>query len=57
MTEAPIKMLVDLIDLLMRPDAYVCMWRDGGLFVEPVPALHPPSPLKALNKRARKLTR
>ena len=31
-------MLFDLIDLLMRPDAYVCMWRDGGLFVEPVPA-------------------
>ena len=31
-------MLFDLIDLLMRPDAYVCTWRDGELFVEPVPA-------------------
>ena len=31
-------MLFDLFDLLMRPDAYVCMWRDGVLFVEPVPA-------------------
>jgi hypothetical protein len=31
-------MLFDLFDLLMRPDAYVCMWRDGELFVEPVPA-------------------
>jgi len=30
-------MLFDLIDLLMRPDAYVCVWRDGELFVEPVP--------------------
>jgi hypothetical protein len=38
LTEAPTTMLFDLFDLLMRPDAYVCMWRDGELFVEPVPA-------------------
>ncbi len=30
-------MLFDLIDLLMQPEAYVCVWRDGELFVEPVP--------------------
>ncbi len=29
-------MLFDLIDLLMRPEAYVCMWRDGELYVEPI---------------------
>jgi hypothetical protein len=29
-------MLFDLIDLLTRPEAYVCMWRDGELYVEPV---------------------
>jgi hypothetical protein len=28
-------MLFDLIDLLMRPEAYVCVWRDGELYVEP----------------------
>ena len=27
-------MLIDLIDLLMRPNAYVRVWRDGELFVE-----------------------
>jgi hypothetical protein len=31
-------MLFDLIDLLERPDAYVCAWRNGELFVDPVPA-------------------
>ena len=30
-------MLANLIDLLMRPDAYVCIWRDGELFVETAP--------------------
>lgn len=30
-------MLFDLIDLLERTDAYVCVWRDGELFIEPVP--------------------
>ena len=29
-------MLFDLIDLLMRPEAYVCTWRDGELYVEPI---------------------
>ncbi|MES0403384.1 MAG: hypothetical protein ABUJ93_07750 [Hyphomicrobium sp.] len=28
-------MLFDLFDLLMRPDAYVCVWRDGELYIEP----------------------
>ena len=31
-------MLFDLIDLLERPDAYVCAWRNGELFVEPISA-------------------
>ena len=31
-------MLFNLIDLLTRPEAYVCVWRDGELFVEPVAA-------------------
>ena len=31
----PNAMLFDLIDLLMRPEAYVCVWRDGELYVEP----------------------
>jgi len=29
-------MLFDLLDLLMRPEAYVCVWRDGELYVEPL---------------------
>jgi hypothetical protein len=28
-------MLTGLIDLLLDPDAYVCIWRDGELFIEP----------------------
>lgn len=28
-----------LIDLLNRPEAYVCVWRDGELYVEPVAAI------------------
>ena len=32
-------MLFDLIDLLMRPEAHVCTWRDGELYVEPVAAI------------------
>jgi hypothetical protein len=28
-------MLADLIDLLMEPGAYQCVWRDGELFIEP----------------------
>jgi len=36
LTEAPTPMLFDLFDLLMRPEAYVCVWRDGELYVEPV---------------------
>ena len=31
-------MLFDLIDLLERPDAYVCASRNGELFIEPVAA-------------------
>ncbi len=29
-------MLLDLADLLLEPDAYVCIWRDGELFIEAV---------------------
>jgi hypothetical protein len=31
-------MLFNLNDLLKRPDAYVCAWRNGELFIEPVAA-------------------
>ncbi len=29
-------MLFNLVDPLMRPEAYVCLWRDGELYIEPV---------------------
>ena len=32
-------MLFSLIDLLTRPEAYECVWRDGELYVEPVAAI------------------
>ena len=32
-------MLFSLIDLLTRPEESVCVWRDGELFVEPIPAI------------------
>jgi hypothetical protein len=32
-------MLFSLIDVLTRPEEYVCVWRDGELYVEPVPAI------------------
>jgi len=31
-------MLFNLFDLLTRPEEYVCVWRDGQLYVEPVAA-------------------
>ena len=31
-------MLLSLIDVLTRPEEYVCVWRDGELYVEPVTA-------------------
>jgi hypothetical protein len=31
-------MLGDLMNLLDEPDALVCVWRDGELFIEPVAA-------------------
>jgi hypothetical protein len=31
-------MLFNLIDLLKQPEEYVCGWRDGELYVEPVAA-------------------
>jgi len=31
-------MLSDLIDLLDSPDAHVCIWRDGELYIEPAAA-------------------
>jgi hypothetical protein len=31
-------MLFNLIDLLTLPEQYVCVWRDGELYVEPVAA-------------------
>jgi hypothetical protein len=27
-------MLLDLAELLLEPDAYVCIWRNGELFIE-----------------------
>ena len=29
-------MLFSLIDVLTRPEEYVCAWRDGELYIEPV---------------------
>ncbi len=29
-------MLLDLAELLLEPDAYVCVWRNGELFIEAV---------------------
>ena len=34
MEEVP--MLFDLIQLLSQPEEYVCNWRDGELYIEPV---------------------
>ena len=31
-------MLFDLIQLLSRPEEYVCSWRGGELYIEPVAA-------------------
>lgn len=31
-------MLSELIDLLESPEAHVCIWRDGELYIEPVAA-------------------
>ena len=31
-------MLYDLIDLLESPDAHVCIWHDGELYIEPAAA-------------------
>ena len=45
-------MLANLIDLLMRPDAYVCIWRDGELFVEAAPT--PSAATKESTQQTRK---
>lgn len=29
-------MLFSLVDPLTRPEAYVCTWRDGELYIEPI---------------------
>jgi hypothetical protein len=29
-------MLFNLVDPLARPEAYVCLWRDGELYIEPI---------------------
>ncbi len=36
-------MLPDIADLLTQPLAYVCAWRDGELYIEPVAAACDPS--------------
>jgi hypothetical protein len=28
--------MLDIADLLLDPEAYVCTWRDGELYVEPL---------------------
>lgn len=33
-------MLFNLIDLLAQPEKYVCVWRDGELYIEPAPFLN-----------------
>ncbi len=32
-------MLLDIADLFLDPEAYVCVWRDGELYVEPLATL------------------
>jgi hypothetical protein len=32
-------MLLAIVDLLLEPEAYVCAWRDGELYVELVAPL------------------
>ena len=32
-------MLFNLVDPLTRPEAYICTWRDGELYIEPVESL------------------
>jgi hypothetical protein len=32
-------MLFNLVDPLTRPEAYICTWRDGELYIEPVEGL------------------
>jgi hypothetical protein len=27
-------MLLDIADIVLEPEAYVCVWRDGELYVE-----------------------
>ncbi len=34
--EEPPHMLYDILDVLRDPEAYVCIWRDGELHIEPV---------------------
>ncbi len=29
-------MLFNLVDPLTRPEAYVCTWRDGELYIQPM---------------------
>ena len=31
-------MLLDIVSLCAEPEAYVCVWRDGELYIEPVAA-------------------
>lgn len=44
-------MLTAITDVLGEPEAYVCNWRDGELYVEPVglplPAIETSAPLAA----------
>lgn len=34
-------MLFNLVDTLTHPDAYLCVWRGGELYIEPAPSAEP----------------
>jgi hypothetical protein len=36
-------MLLDIVDLFIHPDAYVCLWRDGELHILHVADLSTPT--------------
>jgi hypothetical protein len=40
-------MLSAIVDLLVEPEAYVCVWRDGELFIEPIVASSADAPIAA----------
>jgi hypothetical protein len=38
-TEGATHMLCDIADLFLDPEAYICVWRDGELYIEAIASL------------------